>query len=380
MKKNCLLIGLALLALVGCNPENETPDVKATSISVKPTTLLLSAGRQERISVFCQPEGAKLPAITWATSNPDVATIEAGVVTAIGSGEAVITASTADGLTASCAVTVDSPFKTFKLSGYGIGFGSKPFDDAEVTPIELSIGTVNCKLGYIGAYLWDDGLAYVDGVGLTGEGEAILAYVVDYIIVDEGDYEGYAVSTVNAYQFSDELVAGSIIPGGLTSEEDYIKGVITLLNSFETGEPDYSAYDAAFKPYSAQVMRYKQGAYYPIHAYATEGIIGGKEIEANGILYNGVKLTWFVGTNFDVAEGEDFTTAIYGVEIDEEGAITTDSRLVTATETYSNAELASSQVSRKAPKDYTLIAPDKPEIHVINEVANTEVLKRYMKH
>lgn len=45
--------------------------------------------------------------ITWTSSNPAVATVEDGLVTATGSGEAVITAATFNGKTAECVVTVE---------------------------------------------------------------------------------------------------------------------------------------------------------------------------------------------------------------------------------------------------------------------------------
>ena len=64
-----------------------------------PNTLTLTA--------TVAPDNATNQAVTWTSSNPSVATVENGVVTAVGAGTATITVTTADGsFTATCAVTV----------------------------------------------------------------------------------------------------------------------------------------------------------------------------------------------------------------------------------------------------------------------------------
>lgn len=383
MKKNCLLIGLGLALLtsfVACTPQ-EQPVVKVTSISLSETTLALSAGQQHRVSVFCQPEGATMPTITWTSADEAVATVATGgLITAVGNGSTVITAATPEGLTASCAVTVDSPFKNFKLSGYGVGFGELTMiEDSEVRPVELQSGaTVNCKMATVGMYAWGDGIAYAEGAGLQGVGDMLVATAIVPVIVDEGPNKGYYVGS-SAYEITDEADFWTIIPGSLISEEDYIKAVISLLNTPEGDDVDFAPYDAAFNEEGAMLMHFAGGFYYPIYAYATAGLIGGEELTTDGVLYKDLKLTWFIGTEFDTPEGEEPELAFWGVEIDEEGALTTESRLVTATETYSNVSTESTAVARKQ-QTHTLIEPGKPDIHIINKAANAEVLSRYKKH
>ena len=67
-----------------------------------PNTLTLTA--------TVAPDNATNKAVTWTSSNPSVATVENGVVTALARGTAVITATAADGsgASASCTVTVSS--------------------------------------------------------------------------------------------------------------------------------------------------------------------------------------------------------------------------------------------------------------------------------
>ena len=65
--------------------------------------------------------------MTWSCSDEAIATVENGVVTAIASGKATITATTADGsnLSASCEITVVAPATTAEVSMYIDDFSIK---------------------------------------------------------------------------------------------------------------------------------------------------------------------------------------------------------------------------------------------------------------
>ena len=83
-----------------------------TGISLNKNTLELEKGATEKLTATVLPgnaDGDKT--VTWLSSNNDVATVENGVVTAIGKGSATITARTANGIEATCAVTVGVPLK-----------------------------------------------------------------------------------------------------------------------------------------------------------------------------------------------------------------------------------------------------------------------------
>lgn len=76
------------------------------SIQLSRPEASLTAGQTLTLAAATAP--AQDAAVTWQTSDPAVATVENGVVTARGAGAAVITAA-ADGCTAECVLTVTAP-------------------------------------------------------------------------------------------------------------------------------------------------------------------------------------------------------------------------------------------------------------------------------
>lgn len=66
----------------------------------------MKVGESISLSVGVQPQISPDKTITWTSSNSNVATVSGGLVQAIGEGSAVITATTADGQTAQCTITV----------------------------------------------------------------------------------------------------------------------------------------------------------------------------------------------------------------------------------------------------------------------------------
>ena len=77
-------------------------------ITLDKTSLLIAVGKTETINASIMPLGATNKRLDWSTSNANIATVEDGVVTAVGVGSAIITAAATDGsgVTATCRVTV----------------------------------------------------------------------------------------------------------------------------------------------------------------------------------------------------------------------------------------------------------------------------------
>ena len=77
-------------------------------ITLDNTSLIIAVGNTATITANIQPQDATNKRLTWTSSNEAVATVADGVVTAVGEGNAIITAKSADGsnVTATCQVTV----------------------------------------------------------------------------------------------------------------------------------------------------------------------------------------------------------------------------------------------------------------------------------
>ncbi len=83
-----------------------TVRVPATGVTLRPTTLALTAGETTLLEATVSPADATDKRVTWASSNPAIASVDsAGNVTAHRAGTATITVTTVDGKhTATCAV------------------------------------------------------------------------------------------------------------------------------------------------------------------------------------------------------------------------------------------------------------------------------------
>lgn len=82
--------------------------IEVESVDLDKTEIILEEGQSETLVATVLPADATAPAVTWESDNPEVATVEDGVVTAIKEGTAVITAK-AGGEIETCAVTVTKP-------------------------------------------------------------------------------------------------------------------------------------------------------------------------------------------------------------------------------------------------------------------------------
>ena len=89
--------------------------VKATSVTFVENPKTLAVGETAVLLPLITPFGASANAVEWATSNPEVATVEDGVVTAQGVGFAAVTA-TVNGIAGKCQVVVGEPFDTNPVS------------------------------------------------------------------------------------------------------------------------------------------------------------------------------------------------------------------------------------------------------------------------
>lgn len=97
-----VLMVMCMVAFNSCKKENP----RVESMTMNKSSLALSPGQTEKLSVTVSPQNAKYDAIEWVSSNDAAATVDAsGMVTAVAEGKAVITASIGN-ISASCEVNV----------------------------------------------------------------------------------------------------------------------------------------------------------------------------------------------------------------------------------------------------------------------------------
>ncbi len=84
-------------------------DIEVEDITLDKTELSIDIGSSETLVATITPGDATDQTITWVSSDTSVATVSNGVVTALGNGTATITATTANGKSASCTVTAQMP-------------------------------------------------------------------------------------------------------------------------------------------------------------------------------------------------------------------------------------------------------------------------------
>ena len=82
--------------------------IPTTGITLDQTSGTLTEGDTVTLTATVSPSNASNKSVTWETSNSTVATVVDGVVTALKAGTATITAKTADGFSATYALTVEA--------------------------------------------------------------------------------------------------------------------------------------------------------------------------------------------------------------------------------------------------------------------------------
>ena len=84
------------------------PNVAVSSLALNSATLNLVVGDEASLTVTFTPSNATEKALTWATANSSIATVDDGKVKAIAPGQTTITATSSNGHSATCTVNVVS--------------------------------------------------------------------------------------------------------------------------------------------------------------------------------------------------------------------------------------------------------------------------------
>ena len=130
-----------------CTVTVNEKSVSVTEITLAPLEATLKVGATLALDASVKPDNATNPALSWGTNAATVATVKDGVVTAIGPGTAIITASATDGSnkTAQCAISVEWPHLegNHVVVAYVIAGVTALPDPTYITHINYAFGEVN---------------------------------------------------------------------------------------------------------------------------------------------------------------------------------------------------------------------------------------------
>ena len=95
--------------------------IPVSSVSLDVTNVELTVGESKQLTATVLPENAANKNVSWVSDNTEVATVEAGLITAMSAGTANITVTTEDGnKTAACAVAVKAASGSSSVTRYTI--------------------------------------------------------------------------------------------------------------------------------------------------------------------------------------------------------------------------------------------------------------------
>ncbi len=96
-----------------CKIKVKTKEIIATSIQISPSSKTIAIGESIQLNALLEPENVTNANLSWTSSNPNIATVEAnGLVKAIAEGSTKIIVTTTDGsdLSAICEIVVEKKF------------------------------------------------------------------------------------------------------------------------------------------------------------------------------------------------------------------------------------------------------------------------------
>lgn len=153
-----------------------TVSVPVTGISLDKATLELNVGQTRQLQATITPSDATDPGVKWSSSNKAAATVsDNGTVEAVAPGETTITATSGNGMTANCKVTVKQAAKVWAVGDlYDV-------EGVKGVVVEVSNGGANGKIISMdeAVKLWASGTVSI-GCDSETDGKANTQKVKDY--------------------------------------------------------------------------------------------------------------------------------------------------------------------------------------------------------
>lgn len=235
-----------------------------------PTAVELKPGETQTIQATVMPSNATDKTITWTSSEPQVATVDAGgKVTAIRAGTTVVTATTANGKSASCTVTV--------LGEATLTLQSAP------TQTEYYIGDMFQKAGLV--------LRYTDAYGVTS------SVTNGYMLSTCDMYKEGSQTVTVTYQNLQTTFAITVKTPSITLTKLTLQDRLFLTVSTDPAEQDFT-----WSSSDPKVFDFVNGQIVPVST--------GTAYACVTMVYNGIEYTDFCPITVEMPE-EDYVFSIW---------------------------------------------------------------------
>ena len=170
--------------------------VPVESVSLDKTSLELTKGGTDTLTATITPNNASNKSVTWNSSNPSVATVENGVVTAVSAGTATITVTTVDqSKTATCEVTVTAA--TVSVTGVTLNKTSTSLYVGDTETLTATVAPDNATNKNVTWSSDDTSVATVDASGLVTAVSAGTATIT--VTTEDGAKTATCTVTVSRY-------------------------------------------------------------------------------------------------------------------------------------------------------------------------------------
>ncbi len=189
LKKSLFTIIISSLLLFTSCTKNEV-----TQVTIDKPTLDLVLGQVDSLFANTEYTGTIVPAVTWTSSNPDVATIKNGEVVALKKGTSVISAQ-AGNKTASCNITVNNEIFPTLVKGEIWYFGDI-YDSGTSNNFLVCLAGQNINMD-----------------NLTGDGDVLFLEFNTELTVKNNVPTGI-------YNISESFEPGTMVPGWVESSGD----------------------------------------------------------------------------------------------------------------------------------------------------------------
>jgi formylglycine-generating enzyme required for sulfatase activity len=302
-----MLTLLLALGVTACENNSESA-VSVTGVTLDKTALSLSVGASETLASTVAPADATNKALSWASSNPAVATVDAaGQVTALTSGTTAVVVTTADGgYTATCTVTVGASVTGVMLdkTALSLTVGASETLVATIAPVDavnqaLSWASSNTAVAIVDS----DGLVTAIAVGAaditvtTADGTKTATCAVTVTPLPPGTY------TANGVSFDMVAVDGGTFSMGAPYDTPVHS---VTLSSFSIGKTEVTqALWLAVMGAHNSTQNYGSGKNYPEYYVSWNDIVGTGNTTGytvNGVAYKTdgfcYKLSQLVGRQF----------------------------------------------------------------------------------